>query len=112
MVNLSYFIICRFILLRDPQNIEIKESSFTGHAANIFTNESFNIKLESDFDPTSKDDNPFSFFPTAVEATYFWISGGWAQRDEFDFWAVDLLTLIASIFLVIILQNMLIAFMG
>ncbi|RGB36366.1 hypothetical protein C1646_741776 [Rhizophagus diaphanus] len=29
------------------------------------------------------------------------------RRDEFDFWAVDLYTFIASIFLVIVLQNML-----
>ncbi|CAB4411151.1 unnamed protein product [Rhizophagus irregularis] len=41
--------------------------------------------------------------------TYFWISDNW---DEFDFWAVDLYTFIASIFLVIVLQNMLIAYMS
>ncbi|CAB4388987.1 unnamed protein product [Rhizophagus irregularis] len=34
------------------------------------------------------------------------------RRDEFDFWAVDLYTVIASIFLVIVLQNMLIAYMS
>jgi hypothetical protein len=44
-------------------------------------------------------------------ATYFWMGGNWVERNEFDFWAIDLFTLIASIFLVIILQNMLIAFM-
>jgi hypothetical protein len=44
-------------------------------------------------------------------AAYFWLNGNWIQRDQFDFWAVNVFTLIASIFLVILLQNMLIAFM-
>ncbi|CAB4417367.1 unnamed protein product [Rhizophagus irregularis] len=100
-----------FILLRDPKNIKIKESTYSGNATNLSTNETLNIDLKSDFNPKSSDDNPFSTFYTAMEAAYFWISGDWVQRDNFDYWAVDLFTLIASIFLVIILQNILIAFM-
>jgi hypothetical protein len=42
---------------------------------------------------------------------YFWLYGDWVQRDDFNFWAVDVFTLVASLFLVIVLQNMLIAFM-
>ncbi|GBC49398.2 hypothetical protein GLOIN_2v1787114 [Rhizophagus irregularis DAOM 181602=DAOM 197198] len=102
-----------FILLRDPnKNITIKNSTYSGSATNSLTNETLNITLKSDFDPKSSDDNPFSTFYTAMEAAYFWISGDWVQRDNFDYWAVDLFTLIASIFLVIILQNILIAFMN
>jgi hypothetical protein len=56
-------------------------------------------------------DNPFTSFSKAMMATYFWIDGDWVQRDEFDYWAVDVLTVIASIFLVIVLQNMVIAYM-
>ncbi len=104
------FIICRYILLRDPRNIKTKDSTYSGIATNVSTNETINIKFKSDFDPVSSD-NPFSTFSTAIIAAYFWISGDWVQRDEFDFWFVDMFTLIASVFLVIILQNMLIAFM-
>ncbi|CAB4495387.1 unnamed protein product [Rhizophagus irregularis] len=102
-----------FILLRDPnKNITIKNSTYSGNATNLSTNETLNITLKSDFDPKSSDDNPFSTFSTAMEAAYFWISGDWVQRDDFEYWAVDFFTLIASIFLVIILQNILIAFMN
>ncbi|PKC70466.1 hypothetical protein RhiirA1_501318 [Rhizophagus irregularis] len=101
----------RFILLRDPKNMKIKDSTYSGNVTNSSTNETLNIKLKPDFDPASSD-NPFSSFITAVEAAYFWINGNWVQKDKFDFWAVDLLTLVASIFLVIILQNILIAFMN
>ncbi|POG61974.1 hypothetical protein GLOIN_2v1846762 [Rhizophagus irregularis DAOM 181602=DAOM 197198] len=101
----------RFILLRDPKNMKIKDSTYSGNVTNSSTNETLNIKLKPDFDPASSD-NPFSSFITAVEAAYFWINGNWVQKDKFDFWAVDLLTLFASIFLVIILQNILIAFMN
>ncbi|RIA84913.1 hypothetical protein C1645_858515 [Glomus cerebriforme] len=100
-----------FVLLRDPKNIKTKNSTLSGFATNALTKETLNIELTSNFDPKSSD-NPFSSFLTAIEAVYFWISGNWVQKDEFDFWAIDVFTLIASIFLVVILQNMLIAFMS
>jgi len=83
MVNLSYFIMCRFVLLSDPKNIKTNDSMYR-IATNPSTNETLNIELKSDFDLTSSD-NPFSSFSTAVMAVYFWISGDWVQRDEFDF---------------------------
>jgi hypothetical protein len=43
-----------------------------------------------------------------MKATYF---GNWIQSDVFDFWAIDVLSLIASIFLITILQNMFITLM-
>ena len=79
---------------------------------NTTSQETLDLQLNSKFDPTSATDNPFSNFYTAIEAAYFWISGNWVQREQFDFWAVEIFSLLASIFLVIILQNMLIAFMG
>ncbi|PKY56958.1 hypothetical protein RhiirA4_448878 [Rhizophagus irregularis] len=60
----------------------------------------------------NRNDNPFSYFPMAMVATYFWLNGDFVQRDSFDFWAVEVFSLIASVLLVTILQNMLIAFMG
>jgi len=98
------------VLLSDPTKIKTKDSTYSGIATNTSTNESLNIKFKSDFDPKSSD-NPFTSFSTAIMAAYFWIGGDFVQRDEFDFWAVDVFTLIASVFLVILLQNMLIAFM-
>ena len=100
------------VLLKNPKNIPIKNSTFSGVAKNTLTNEALDITLQSDFNTSDRNDNPFSYFPTALEATYFWLTGDLGQGDEFDFWAVNAFILIASIFLVIILQNMLIAFMG
>ncbi|EXX58916.1 hypothetical protein RirG_193500 [Rhizophagus irregularis DAOM 197198w] len=111
MINLPYFIKCRFVLLREPTNIKTKDSTYSGKATNSLTNETLDIELKSDFDPTSSD-NPFTSFFTAIEAAYFWINGDWVQRDEFDFWVIDVYTFISSLFLVIVLQNILIAFMS
>ena len=105
------FHLCRFVLLRDPRHITTKDSTFSGVATNNITNETFNITLKSDFNSADKNDNPFSSFITAIEAAYFWINGSWVQRDHFEFWVIEVFTLIASIFLVIMLQNLLIAFM-
>ena len=82
-----------------------------GSATNTSTNETLNIELKSEFDPKDLNDNPFSYFPTSIEAAYFWINGNWIQRDKFGFWAVRAFSILASITIVIILQNMLIAFM-
>ncbi|CAG8610120.1 uncharacterized protein OCT59_013342 [Rhizophagus irregularis] len=100
-----------FVLLREPTNIKTKDSTYSGKATNSLTNETLDIELKSDFDPTSSD-NPFTSFFTAIEATYFWINGDWVQRDEFDFWVIGVYTFIASLFLVIVLKNILIAFMS
>uniref|UniRef100_U9SUV0 Ion transport domain-containing protein n=1 Tax=Rhizophagus irregularis (strain DAOM 181602 / DAOM 197198 / MUCL 43194) TaxID=747089 RepID=U9SUV0_RHIID len=89
----------------------ISDSTYSGKATNSLTNETLDIELKSDFDPTSSD-NPFTSFFTAIEAAYFWINGDWVQRDEFDFWVIDVYTFISSLFLVIVLQNILIAFMS
>ncbi|GES84549.1 hypothetical protein GLOIN_2v1769896 [Rhizophagus clarus] len=101
-----------FVLLRDPQDIDgikILHNSFSGNAVDPLTNETFDVNIQSDFDP---DDNPFSSFGSAIEAAYFWLSSNWVQKDQFKFWASEVVTVVASLFLVIILQNMLIAFMG
>ncbi|GBB88830.1 hypothetical protein RclHR1_15440001 [Rhizophagus clarus] len=53
----------------------------------------------------------YSTLPKSIEAVYFWTNGRWDQLDLND-WSVDFFTLIGSILLVIILQNMLIAIMA
>jgi hypothetical protein len=100
------------VLLRNPTYIKNKDTTYSGNVKNVLTNDTvFNIELKPDFDATSTSDNPFSTFFDSIVATYFWIGGNMVQRDQFDYWAIDVYTLIASIILVVILQNMLIAFM-
>ncbi|GBB99303.1 hypothetical protein RclHR1_03480007 [Rhizophagus clarus] len=111
IISIFAFAHTMFVLLRDPEHINTKGTTYSGNATNPSTNETLNVKLKADFDPTSSD-NPYTSFSQAIITTYFWISGSWVQRDEFDFWAIDVFSLIASIFLVIVLQNMLIAFMS
>ncbi|CAB4479057.1 unnamed protein product [Rhizophagus irregularis] len=101
-----------FILLTESKNIKTKDSTYSGTATNPLNGQEFNVEMKADFDPTDRNDNPFSYFPMAMVATYFWLNGDFVQRDSFDFWAVEVFSLIASVLLVTILQNMLIAFMG
>src|SRR5579859_7691777 len=96
----------RFILLRDPKNIKTNTPTLSGVAVNPSTNETLNLELQNDFNSSSASDNPFSYFPTAIDAAFFWINGDWVQRNAFNYWAVEVLTLFASIFLVIVLQQM------
>ena len=111
LVILSLFLYTyRFIILKDP-SINVKSNTLSGVATDILTNATLNITLQSDFDPKDKNDNPFSRLLTSIEAAYFWMSGNFVQKDTFDFWVIDVFTIIASLFIVIILQNMLIAFM-
>ncbi|RGB27734.1 hypothetical protein C1646_768745 [Rhizophagus diaphanus] len=53
------------VLLRNPTNIKTKDSTYSGNATNISTNETLYIELKSDFDPTSRD-NPFTSFSEAI----------------------------------------------
>ncbi|PKY51632.1 hypothetical protein RhiirA4_546667 [Rhizophagus irregularis] len=104
----------KFILLKNPNDpqIKVKSDTLSGTAKNINNETLFDITLESKYDVVDKNDNPFSSFSAAIMAAYFWLNGDMVQRDHFDFWVIDLFTLIASIFIVTVLQNMLIAFMG
>ncbi|CAG8586203.1 2807_t:CDS:10 [Funneliformis caledonium] len=52
------------------------------------------------------------YFRLIPIAAYFWTNSNWIQRDLYTSWSVEIFTIIASILIVIILQNMLIAIMG
>ncbi|CAG8593274.1 6937_t:CDS:2, partial [Funneliformis mosseae] len=100
-----------YLLLRNPDGIDVKPngSQFTvtdlnGVPQNQLISQSFNLS-----DPT---DNYFANFGQSVAAVYFWINGRWDQLEQWDFWPVGLLSFIASVLLVIVMQNMLIAFMS
>ncbi|CAJ0843705.1 254_t:CDS:2, partial [Entrophospora sp. SA101] len=67
----------------------------------------------ADFDSTSSIDNPFSNFWSSIPAAYFWINGNWINRDTYgSYFMVQILSLIASLLIVSIIQNMFIAFMS
>ncbi|CAI2173467.1 14311_t:CDS:2 [Funneliformis geosporum] len=71
-----------------------------------------NLVINQEFDVTSTSDNYFTNFFKSIESVYFWTSGRWDQLDQWNFWPVDVFSIIASILLVTILQNMLIAIMA
>ncbi|GBC02112.1 hypothetical protein RclHR1_04460002 [Rhizophagus clarus] len=101
-----------FLLLSNPDTNIIIPKSDSFNIINTTTQEQMDIEMDAQFDPSSYSDNPFSNFITSVEATYFWINGEWPQRDQWSYWAVEILSVLGSVFIVTILQNMLIAFMG
>ncbi|GBB98519.1 hypothetical protein RclHR1_03250013 [Rhizophagus clarus] len=92
-------------LLRYPENIGVIPSG-----AN-FKVENFPFYVNQIYDLDSTSDNYYRKFPQSVIAVYFWMLGRWDQIDNWDFWPVTVLSIIASILLVFIMQNMLIAFM-
>ena len=100
------------MLLQDPKSIGYTPNLNTYSLYNTSTNEKFSgLSVVTDYDPSSTSDNPFSNFFTAIDAAYFWINGAWVQRDTWSAWTIKILSLVASIMLVSIMQNMFIAFM-
>ncbi|CAG8626949.1 10292_t:CDS:2 [Funneliformis mosseae] len=67
--------------------------------------------INQEIDVNKPSDNYYTNFVKSIEAVFFWTSGRWDQLDQWDFWPVDVYSMIASILLVTILQNMLIAIM-
>ncbi|RHZ79973.1 hypothetical protein Glove_139g215 [Diversispora epigaea] len=71
-----------------------------------------NITIKQDIDKSSRLDNYYSNPLSSIEAVFFWANGRWDQLDQWDYPAVDVLSILGSIILVLIFQNMLIAFMN
>ncbi|CAG8546633.1 685_t:CDS:2 [Diversispora eburnea] len=68
--------------------------------------------LELDFDKPFRFENYYSDFISSVESVFFWSSGRWNQLDQWDSYTVDVISILGSLILVLIFQNMLIAFMN
>ncbi|RIA89799.1 hypothetical protein C1645_824254 [Glomus cerebriforme] len=109
---LAAFAHSMFILLQHPTYTNVTQKSDTFSLKNSKTNEPIDVTITRDFDPNNRLDNPNSNFLDSLISSYFWLSGTYIQNDTWDFWAVETLTLLASIFVVTVLQNMFIAFMG
>ncbi|RHZ80208.1 hypothetical protein Glove_139g191 [Diversispora epigaea] len=71
-----------------------------------------NITIYQNVDKSFRLDNYYSNFVSSVEAVFFWTNGRWDQLNQWDNYAVDVMSLLGSIILVLIFQNMLIAFMN
>ncbi|GBC02578.1 hypothetical protein RclHR1_00470008 [Rhizophagus clarus] len=99
-----------YLLLHDPKGIGLEPN---GSSFSLQDNSgAVTGTIQQTFDLTSATDNYFSNFAQSVVAVYFWINGRWDQLTQWNFWPVTLLSFIASVLLVIIMQNMLIAFMS
>ncbi|RHZ78106.1 hypothetical protein Glove_168g142 [Diversispora epigaea] len=71
-----------------------------------------NITIKQDIDESYRLDNLYSSFVSSVEAVFFWTNGRWDQLNQWDNYAIDVISILGSIILVLIFQNMLIAFMN
>ena len=98
-------------MLQNPTSIGYTPNVNTYSLYNTTTNETLHVSVKTDYDPSSSSDNLYSNFFSALDATYFWINGIWNQRNSWNAWPVKILSLIGSIMLVSIMQNMFIAFM-
>ncbi|GES77851.1 hypothetical protein GLOIN_2v1870320 [Rhizophagus clarus] len=98
-----------FILLSNTQNIGIQPNGSTYLLNNTINGEQY--EMDQTFDVHSTSDNFYTDFIKSVESVFFWTGGRWDQLEQWTFWPVDIYSIIGSIFLVTILQNMLIAMM-
>ncbi|CAG8621252.1 11720_t:CDS:2, partial [Diversispora eburnea] len=71
-----------------------------------------NISVTQVIDKSSYLDNYYSHILTSVAAVFFWTNGRWDQLDQWDNYSVIIISMLGSIILVLIFQNMLIAFMN
>ncbi|CAJ0849683.1 6069_t:CDS:2 [Entrophospora sp. SA101] len=103
-----------YILLQNPNDIGLVPNVNTYSIINTNDQTLYNdITIKADFDSTSSIDNPFSTFFSSIPAAYFWINGNWINRDTYgSYFMVQILSLIASLLIVSIIQNMFIAFMS
>ncbi|RHZ60330.1 hypothetical protein Glove_355g38 [Diversispora epigaea] len=70
------------------------------------------VNIKQDFDGSNRLDNHYSNFFSSIEAVFFWTNGRWDQLDQWDNYAVDVISILGSIILVLIFQNLLVAFMN
>ncbi|KAF0448101.1 transient receptor potential cation channel subfamily a member 1-like isoform x1 [Gigaspora margarita] len=104
-----------YLLLRNPPQINLDPSGTSFIIQNASDPNSPNafsgLVITQSYDTFDINDNYFSNFWKSLESVFFWINGRWDQLDQWNFIPIDILTLLASILLVTIMQNMLIAFM-
>ncbi|CAG8457718.1 5946_t:CDS:2, partial [Dentiscutata heterogama] len=106
-----------YILLSDPTEDPVQsqfsvDSYLIKNASNLTQNLFPNFVIQHDVDPTSRSSNYFSTFASSVEAVFFWTNGRWDQLSNWDSTAIDIMSILGSLILVLIFQNLLISFMN
>ncbi|CAG8462347.1 6024_t:CDS:10 [Dentiscutata heterogama] len=104
-----------YLLLRNPPQIDLVASgqnylilnATDPNSPNLFPD----VIVSQTSDPFNINDNYFSNIWKSIESVFFWINGRWDQLNQWNFIPIDIVTLLASILLTTIMQNMLIAFM-
>ncbi|CAG8571364.1 146_t:CDS:10 [Ambispora gerdemannii] len=114
---LPCFAISMLLLLRFAPGIGIfpQSSTFKGNLTTMNLNNQTarpDFNMTQDLDWADKSDNYYYDWDKSIEAVYFWIAGRWDQIDNWRFWPVDLITVLGSIFLATLMQNLLIGLMG
>src|ERR1043165_7396124 len=94
------------ILLKHPEFTDLTPTTSTSTLTG--PNGEYMGKITEDFDRIN--DNPSRDFLNSFLSTYAWLRGSYPQIDVWGFWAVQALTLIASLFLITVVQNIFIAF--
>ncbi|CAG8723927.1 12827_t:CDS:2, partial [Funneliformis mosseae] len=98
-----------YIILKQPENLDLKPNGDSYKMNSSDGTE--NLNITQDFDVKNPNDNFYVNFAYSVMGVYFWILGRWDQLERWDFWPVHVFSIAASILLVIIMQNLLVAFM-
>ncbi|RHZ80167.1 hypothetical protein Glove_139g300 [Diversispora epigaea] len=71
-----------------------------------------NITIYQDIDKSSWLDNYYSNPFSSIEAVFFWTNGRWDQLNQWNSLAANAMSILGSIIIVLIFQNMLVAFMN
>ncbi|CAB4425400.1 unnamed protein product [Rhizophagus irregularis] len=108
LINRLYNKFCLFYLAIH-KTLGIQPDGSTYLLNNTIDGEQY--KMDQEINVQSASDNYFSDFTRSVESVFFWTGGRWDQLEQWNFWPVDVYSIIGSILLVTILQNMLIAMM-
>ncbi|CAG8559164.1 5990_t:CDS:2, partial [Paraglomus occultum] len=103
-----------YVLLHDPTQIGLSPNLLQ-LGVNMTTPdggvEHTNYTVYQNYNPQDVSDNSFASFWTSVLSSYNWMNGRWDNVD-WNYYPVTIFTVIASLLLVIIMLNILIAIMG
>ncbi|CAI2166632.1 8729_t:CDS:2 [Funneliformis geosporum] len=99
------------VILVKPELIDLKPSGNKFMVVNSKNPDFEGLTFEQVFDLNDPMDNYYRKLTYSVIGSYFWILGRWDQLEKWDFWPIYVISIGASILIVIIMQNLLIAFM-
>ncbi|CAI2162514.1 19915_t:CDS:10 [Funneliformis geosporum] len=101
------------IILKQPDLIDLKPNgdTYKFEVANSTNPYLEGLTIKQVIDINDPMDNYYGKLKYSALGAYFWILGRWDQLEKWDFWPIYVISIGASILIVIIMQNLLIAFM-